>query len=383
MKTLFRFIVAALLFLLSVGVGRVARSYAATPGKWPLWQVGLVLLLLPLAWMLAVLVHELGHSLAGRWQGFRFQWLVVGPCKWQQIKGRLHFCWNTNLGMAGGMTLSVPLDGHDLRRRYIIYSAAGPLASLMWAVLALGIQALLPASVQTQPSSIGLAMSGAVSLLLACFTLVPVHSAGVASDGAKVLKLWRNTPAGQLEITLLSVVGRSVAGVRPRELPLADLEAAASLPFSLSAKLYVYHYLYLAALDKGLVAKAGYYLSACRQDIAQIPVAMHSAIWLESAFFAAAYEHDLSAARAFLARASQSSLTPADVLPRVAAAQARLVGDAPSASIQAQLALRQLHYNIDKGSCRFYADWLNGTVQWAAHLQHSNSQIKKNEAVPH
>lgn len=382
MKKLFKIVLAAILFTMSLWAGDLVYKYTSTVRttaevEWDPWQAGRALVLLPLSWLLAVLLHELGHTQMGRWQGFRFQWLTVGPFKWKKESGQLRFCWNTNLSMAGGMVLSVPIDDRNLRRRVMAFAAGGPVASLVWGVLVLYSFVLLPSSVRDQPFGLSLGLSGFASLLIAVLTLVPMRFRGSANDGARLLTLWRGGPASQLETTMFLVVGRSVGGVRPRELPLMELKAATELPDSLFNKVYLYYYLYLSALDAGCIAQAGYYLSTYRQRLTQMPIALQSTIWLESAFFAAAYEHDLPTARAFQAQAELSAYIPTDVLPRVAAAQARLTGDTTQARTLALNALRELPNNIDQGSSHFYAEWLNDTVQWSLEPtvgQHGKSQ---------
>ncbi|WP_046244181.1 site-2 protease family protein [Hymenobacter terrenus] len=352
-------------------VGGLSGKYAVTVtanSHWGPWRVGgALLVLLPLAWLVAVGLHELGHALAGRMQGFAFHWLAVGPLLWKKRDGRLRFEWNTNLNTAGGMVLSVPTGDHNLRRRFLAFAAGGPLGSLAWAVLALAAWALLPVGTSEigKLLRLGLGISGGISALLTMLTLIPMHTGGFYSDGARVLNLWRDGPAGQLEVAVISALARSVAGVRPRKLPLSQLEAAAALSDELPFKLYVYHYLYLAALDAGQFEPAGYYLREYRDRLGPVPTVLQASVWLESAFFAAAYEYDLPAARAFLTQAKITTHIPADVPPRVQAAIARLAGDVDGACAQAQAALCELSKSFDQGSAHFYAEWLADTVRWA------------------
>lgn len=362
------------LVLCGLGGGRLGKYLATVTGSLHFrpWQVALGLgVLLPTAWLLAVLLHELGHALAGRSQGFRFHWLVVGPFRWEKQAGQLRFGWNISLNVAGGMVLCVPTDDHNLRRRFMAFAAGGPLASLLWAAVALGGYALLPAPAKVHLSGVGLAMCGIVSAAIALITLIPAHMGGFYTDGARVLNMWRNEAAGQFEIAVLAAVAHSVAGTRPRELPLTQLEATAALPQELPFKLYVYHYLYLAALDAGRTEQAGHYLGEYRDRLANLPAALQAGGWLESAFFAAAYEHDLPTAQAFRAQAKLASYIPADVLPRVEAALARLAGDAGQARTQAWAALRELPKSIDQGSAQLYGEWLADTVRWAETPQHA------------
>ena len=373
-KVLSKFIpmlLVLLLVLLGALVGDLAAKYGLASAKFSRWGAGQVIsflvLMMPLAWLLAVLAHELGHVLVGRTKDFVFHWLVAGPFMWKQEAGQLRFSWNKDLNTAGGMALCVPPDSHNLRRRFMAFALGGPLASVAFAIIALGLYALLPTPATELLGTLrtGLALSGGISATLAVATLLPMHVGGFYSDGARALNLWRNGPAGQLELAMLSALVPSMAGTRPRELPPELLQAAATLPQELPFKLYVFHYLYLISLDRGQTEQAGDHLRQYRERLALMPTAWQGNIWLESAFFAAAYQHDLPAAQAFFVQAKPSPHIQADVPARAEAALARAAGNAELAHNKAQLALRELPKNLDKGSATLYAEWLTETVQWA------------------
>lgn len=365
-KALF-LVLAGLLGLLLGGLGARHGIGAAKAVHWSRGQKFGLLAFLPLAWLLAVLAHELGHVLMGRAKGFVFQWLAVGPFRWKKEAGHLRFSWNKDLNTAGGMALCVPPDSHDLRRRTMAFALGGPLASLVFAAFALGLYALLPAPATELLRMLraGLALSGAISAALVLATLLPMHAGGFYSDGARALNLWRNGPAGQLELAMLSALVPSMAGTRPRDLPRDLLDIAAQLPDELPFKPYLFHYLYLICLDAGQTEQAAHFLNEYRERLALVPEALRGNVWLESAFFAAAYQHDLPAAQAFFDQYTPSAYIPADVLARAEAALARAAGNTELARTQAQLALQKLPKNLDKGSARLYAEWLTETVAWA------------------
>lgn len=371
MKTLRKVLFFIMCMALGGLVGVLAARYgfkSVRAAHWNGWQLSSLLLLLPVAWLIAVLAHELGHVLMGRLRGFVFHWLAVGPLMWKREGGQVRFSWNKDLNTAGGMALCVPPDSHDLRRRFMAFALGGPLASVVFAGLTLSIYFLSPPA--TSPvgrvlSAALLFLPGAVSTLLAFVTLLPMHTGGFYSDGARVLNLWRGGPAGQLEVALFSALVPSIAGTRPRDLPRPLLEAGAALPQELPFKLYLFHYLYLIALDQSQLEQAADYLAQYRARLGMMPAALQAGVWLESAFFAAAYQHDLPAAQAFQAQARLSSHIQPDVPARVAAALARAAGDAEQARTSAQLALLHLPKNLDQGSARLYAEWLTETVAWA------------------
>lgn len=358
-----------LLGLVGFLVGRILNDFRTAHFTLTTWSIGQLmgrLGLLLLISFLAIGVHELGHALLGKWQGFQFQWLTVGPFRWQREGKQIRLRWNTSLAAAGGLLVSVPLGDHQLRRRYLRFAAGGPLASLLLASVALSGYVLLSTPVFSKPLGFSLVMTVTVSGAIALATLLPLHLGGFASDGARLLTFWRGGPASQLELAVLTVTGHSIAGTRPRHLPLAALQAALPLPDTLPFKPYLYHYLYLAALDNGQVGQAAHYLTAYRERVPQLPAALQETVWLEAAFFAAAFTQDLPASYGFQQQAVPSALTAADIAFRVAAAQARLLGDAPQTRQQAQASLRALGRNMDQGSNAFYADWLHETLHWAS-----------------
>jgi hypothetical protein len=374
MKNLRKYLPLILGAALGAVVGVVIGGLGAKHGlrllhhaAWSRGQVASLLALLPGAWLLAVLLHELGHVLAGQTQRFQFRWLAVGPLLWKREAGRLRFAWNKSLNLAGGMALCLPPNADDLRRRFMVFAAGGPLGSAAWAAVALGTYALLPAATSAvgQVLAEALAVSGGISALLALLTLIPMHSGGFYSDGGRLLHLWRGDAAGQLDLALITALAHSMAGTRPRHLPQGPLMAAASLPQELPSKCYAHYYLYLAALDAQQIEQAGQHLAAYRVQLPQQPAAMQASGWLESAFFAAAYQHDLPAAQAFRAQARPSVLVTPDVTARVEAALARLADDPVQALAFSQTALQALPRSIDLGSAHLYAEWLADTVRWA------------------
>ena len=178
-------------------------------------------------------LHELGHALMGRRKGFRFHWLAVGPFMWKMREGRLRFEWNKNLNTAGGMVLSTPTGDHDLRRRFMAFAIGGPLwpawcgPGWRWEPTP-----CCPRRPRRWAGCYGWAW-GPVAAFLVCWRwspLIPMHTGGFYSDGARVLNLWRDGAAGQLEMAVVSALARSVAGVRPRELPRSTARSRRRAP---------------------------------------------------------------------------------------------------------------------------------------------------------
>ncbi|WBA43934.1 hypothetical protein [Hymenobacter canadensis] len=103
---------------------------------------------------------------------------------------------------------------------------------MLFCGVALGLYALVPGATSAggQVGRAAMLMSGGISGLLALVTLLPMHVGGFYSDGARVRNLWRNGPAGQLEVAVLSAMVPLMASTRPRELSRQLLDRAAGLP---------------------------------------------------------------------------------------------------------------------------------------------------------
>ena len=84
---------------------------------------------------LAVIVHEVGHLLAGWMVGFRFSSITIGPMAVRLEYGRLRAGFRRVLPAAGHAGMHIDRI-RRLRRRLLRFIAGGPLANLLTAALA-------------------------------------------------------------------------------------------------------------------------------------------------------------------------------------------------------------------------------------------------------
>lgn len=168
----------------------------------------------------ALLSHELGHLAAGLAQGFRFSLFAAGPL-WIGRRGeRVAVAFNRSPLLWGGVAATLPTTREALRRRFAVVVAAGPAASL--AVAIAGLAAVPHASGRVATFVSALAWS---SFLLFLATAQPFGAGnGLASDGGRLASLLSAGRRGDVELAFLSVIAASTGGVRPRELPAAELE---------------------------------------------------------------------------------------------------------------------------------------------------------------
>jgi hypothetical protein len=189
-----------------------------------LWLLLLCAALAPVV----VLVHELGHALAGALVGFRFQLVQVGPLALVRTPEGLRLRRQRVAGLVLGQQSSAPEDDRALPWRLAAHGAGGPLLNLLTAVLAFGAVAAAghPSSAAGAHALGLLWVLGAVSVF-GLADLVPLRLRGQPSDGARILHALRSgrNPAG---LALLQASMRQARALRPRAWGL-DARALARL----------------------------------------------------------------------------------------------------------------------------------------------------------
>jgi hypothetical protein len=314
-----------------------------------------VAMLLP-AFFLSVAWHEAGHAVAGIAVGFDFRLYVVGPFLWEKEAGRWWFKWNKNINTAGGMVICLPTDARDLPRRFSVYAAGGPLASLLLALLAAVLlwycwPPVLPPS---EVASVGLAFLfflASLSALVFLITTLPMHTSGFYSDGARILRLLRGGEQAQFDVRLLKIITGSMGGIRPKDLDIKDLEDTQALAQRLGEPfgVYLHGYLHQACLDRGALDAAEQHLQRYIAEADQIPEGIRSSVWLDAAFFYAHIRRDRDEAEACWARFVPSALSPKALILATEAALSLLRGDATAAAAQRAAANRELPRMMDRG----------------------------------
>ncbi|MHA7136814.1 site-2 protease family protein [Rossellomorea arthrocnemi] len=86
-----------------------------------------------LAWLLAVGLHELGHVMAGRWNGFEFGFLAFGPIQFEQTKSGIKLRENKRWFFFGGVAMMVPprIKKQGLIPKWAVFAAGGPMLSFI------------------------------------------------------------------------------------------------------------------------------------------------------------------------------------------------------------------------------------------------------------
>lgn len=139
--------------------------------------IGLNLVLL----FLTLFIHELGHALLGKWSGYRFNYLTVGPLTIENTE-RLHIKSNDSWFTFGGVASCSPLssDLTTIAKQHRWFVAGGPLFSIVAAIMSL----ILGLSMDIK----FITYFGLFNFLIFLVTILP-YGGPVKSDGRVLLEL--------------------------------------------------------------------------------------------------------------------------------------------------------------------------------------------------
>jgi hypothetical protein len=244
--------------------------------------------------LLTIVVHELGHLLAGRAAGLHPRLLHLGPLGLLRTPAG----WRLQLGsdrLLGAQVLAVPDSPAGLRRRHATMIAGGPALHLLLAlVLAVGARAVPGVWA-------GAVLAGTTGLV----NFVPLTFAGGTWSDGRWLLAWLARPAQAAQRVAVSALQlAAVDGARPRLwdgrwVPVAAGPAARPGDrVALAGALLAYAW----ALDGGRMDEAARFVEQATQCAVGLPLQARDVARVELAFFLARFGGDLDGAEALLAR---------------------------------------------------------------------------------
>src|SRR6266478_6323146 len=277
-------------FLLIV-VGRQANYHL---------NLGLDLLSFFLVLVLAIIVHELGHLSAGWVVGFRFGSVQIGPLslciEHGVLKARLRLEM-TALGYAG-MQVNRLLR---LRRRVLVYLAAGPMANLLAVPAAVLLFNHAFPQLGNTWVAIPVAQFAFISLLLGVLSLIPRQSA-LMSDGARIEMLLRSHDRSRRWLSIAALGNLYDNGIRARDWKRTWLQSAASMRDG-SLDAFAGDWLaYVLASDRKDAPVAGTHLEKCLELVHKLPPSTRDLVAQEAAVFAGWFRDDATLADKWLAQ---------------------------------------------------------------------------------
>jgi hypothetical protein len=153
---------------------------------------------------IVLMVHELGHLITGLVQGFGFDLFVVGFLGIKKEEGKTRFYWNTNLGYYGGVAATSPRDdSKDNPQKFARVLLAGPIASVLFAIICLSVAGLL-----VKPLGMIVYTGGITSVAIFLATTIPSKTGMFFTDRKRYQRLVTPGKAQQVELASLSIMGK-------------------------------------------------------------------------------------------------------------------------------------------------------------------------------
>jgi hypothetical protein len=269
--------------VLLIVVGRQANSRI---------DPGLALLSFFLVLTFAVVVHELAHLLVGWVVGFRFSLVQIGPLSLHIERGVLRARFRREMATLGYAGMHVNRL-RRLRRRMLIFVAAGPIANLLSvpAVVLLVNQAFpqLGNSWVATPA----AQFAFISLLFGVVSLMPLRSIAF-SDGARIAMLLRSRARTKRWLSIAAIGNVYNDGIRAKNWKRTWLRSAASVQDA-SLDAFTGDWLaYISANDRKDVPIAATHLESCLELVHKLPLSTRDLVAQEAAVFTAWFRDDAS-----------------------------------------------------------------------------------------
>ncbi|MCP5095823.1 MAG: tetratricopeptide repeat protein, partial [Chloroflexi bacterium] len=284
----------------------IASLFEYVPGPESAYSSLSVLLTTPIVLAVGfygtILIHELGHIVGGKLAKFEFAFIAVGPFQISKTSDGLQLSYSgLKSSQIAGRAYSVPIDHDDLKSRYLIFIAGGPIATLIQFGLFLIIRLALQNSQIFFPWHILLSLFTIVPLIVLPMTVVPWKFNGNGSDGHKIWTLFKRKMDAEFLINSFILSSKSVIGTRARELELEFIEkqnsSAKDLNYKLFAALTKYYYM----LDGDNVPAATAVLEQMLTVVQEAPdILLSPLIYMEAAYINAVHLHKPEIARSWL-----------------------------------------------------------------------------------
>lgn len=275
----------AALCALAIGIAYLLASPLPQRLRLALWVWTMLFLGTVSVLAISLAVHETGHWIAGRREGFRFLLFIVGPLRIEAKSTGLELGWNRSLALSGGLCIMTPDDDVNLPRRVSRMIAGGPAASLALTLIAASLSAVFLG----HPFGAWLSVLSLGSALVFLATVAPMKAGHFYTDGARALMLRRGGPEAERWCAMMALIGVAMGPVRPRDWHPGQVQAMLwHLDESydgLGALMMAYQW----SLDRGKISEARRWLEQALSKRELWPRPFRAPILLEASYFHALY----------------------------------------------------------------------------------------------
>jgi hypothetical protein len=302
-------VLAAALVGVLLGIGypplvRVTTSLNAALGRafapFGLYAPLVVPLMILVAVLPAIVIHELAHIIVGVRVGLLFEGVSVGPLFLRRQGGKWRL-GTRSPNVSGGFT-AISLDRiRQVRRRMLLFILSGPTANLLCGTVVL-LALRLGSANQSQLTAM-LTSFGVLSLVIGMSNLVPFRlRSGFESDGRRLLMLIWRTPKAKRWIAILALVM-----LRSRSTPAEKwnrnwIRIATSVADDSIDALHGNLLAYISASARNDACAAAAHLERCL-ELSLLPTSeLRDTLISEAAFFTAWFRDDFDKATTWLNR---------------------------------------------------------------------------------
>lgn len=331
----------------------------------------LLLVAMTLVLLLTAVVHELGHLLAGYLVQFRFHTLVVGLARISRVNGRLQFQRERGGSFFNGLAASLPTQMDNLPRRLLWFALGGPMASLLFALIALAVALYLGSELRRMLDFLWLWECSLFAAISAYFFLLTSlypgsYYNGMVADGGRIVMLLARSPESARWQALVQLNVADLHGERPSAWAENLLHQALAHPDNshdyLTALLMNYHH----ELDGKRPSQALAFL----EEAINLPVAwaagMRSRLAVEKAYLMAHFLNNAPVAQELLAHIKIGRRNTDPLFCRAEAALLLLQGHYELAAESAARGLQSLSHDITSGQQLAEKEWLQALQNLAS-----------------
>lgn len=170
---------------------------------------------------IAIIVHELGHLLAGIFQGFKIELFVVGFLGIKREDNKIKVYLNTNFQYFGGVAATSPnqiLEDEDLKLKYKYILISGPIMSLLLAAISFLVFYFCNSIFNPFFALLAITSFG---IFLA--TTLPEKTGIFFTDRKRYQRLSDKGKIGQIELAFLQIVNQSLLEGNYKNLNLENM----------------------------------------------------------------------------------------------------------------------------------------------------------------
>ncbi len=169
---------------------------------------------------IAILIHELGHLLAGLIQGFKLQLFVVAFLGIKRVDDKVVFYFNKDLQFFGGIAATSPQKiTNFLKKQFAYVLIAGPLSSLVFGLIFLFLFKTTDSIFNASIGIVGIISSG---LFLA--TTLPSRSGVFFTDRKRMQRLLDKGRVGEIEYSFLRTTSQLLIDAHYKNISIEDLK---------------------------------------------------------------------------------------------------------------------------------------------------------------